>query len=119
MKQERFTELAQEALAASQQLAIQYKHIQWEVEHILLALLQQERGLVGDILRELNIEVETVKQQVEAALDRVAKATYETTQIYATPRVAQVLKLADEEARRLKDEYISTEIGRASCRERV
>ena len=109
MKQERFTELAQEALAASQQLAIQYKHIQWEVEHILLALLQQERGLVGDILRELNIEVETVKQQVEAALDRVAKATYETTQIYATPRVAQVLKLADEEAKRLKDEYISTE----------
>ena len=109
MKQERFTELAQEALAASQQLAIQYKHIQWEVEHILLALLQQERGLVGDILKELNIEVETVKQKVEAALERVAKATYETTQIYATPRVAQVLKLADEEAKRLKDEYISTE----------
>ncbi|MEE9365240.1 MAG: Clp protease N-terminal domain-containing protein, partial [Dehalococcoidales bacterium] len=50
MRQERFTELAQEALAASHQLAIQYKHIQWEVEHILLALLQQERGLVGDIL---------------------------------------------------------------------
>ncbi len=109
MKQERFTELAQEALAASQQLAVEYKHIQWEVEHILLALLQQERGLVGDILKELNIEVETVKQKIEAALDRVAKATYETTQIYATPRVAQVLKLADEEAKRLKDEYISTE----------
>ena len=109
MRQERFTELAQEALAASQQLAIQYKHIQWEAEHILLALLQQERGLVGDILKELNIDAEAVKQELEAALDKVAKATYETTQIYATPRVAQVLKLADDEANRLKDEYISTE----------
>ncbi|HET6478130.1 MAG TPA: AAA family ATPase [Dehalococcoidales bacterium] len=109
MRQERFTELAQEALAASQQLAIQYKHIQWEVEHILLALLQQERGLVGDILKELNIDTEAVKREMEAALEKVAKATYETTQIYATPRVAHVLKLAEEEANRLKDEYISTE----------
>jgi len=67
-QEERFTELAQEALAASQELVRQYKHSQWDVEHILLALLQQERGLVGDILREFNIDVEAVRQQVEATL---------------------------------------------------
>ncbi|MFQ6122676.1 MAG: ATP-dependent Clp protease ATP-binding subunit [Dehalococcoidales bacterium] len=109
MRQERFTELAQEALAASQELVRQYHHTQWDVEHILLALLQQERGLVGDILRELNIDVETVRQQVEAALDRSPKVAYETGQIYATPRVAQLLKIASDEADRLKDEFISTE----------
>ncbi len=69
MRQERFTELAQEALAASQELVHQYKHSQWDIEHILLALLQQEAGLVGDILRELNVDAEAVRQQVEAALD--------------------------------------------------
>ena len=109
MRQERFTELAQEALAASQELVRQYKHSQWDVEHILLALLQQERGLVGDILREFNIDVEAVRQQVEATLEKTPKVTYETGQIYATPRVAQLLKMANDEADRLKDEFISTE----------
>ena len=53
MRQERFTEQAQEALAASQQLVRQFKHSQWDVEHILLALLQQEKGLIGDIIKEI------------------------------------------------------------------
>ena len=64
MRQERFTEQAQEALAASQQLVGQHHHTQWDVEHILLALLLQEKGLVGDILRELGVDVEAVRQQV-------------------------------------------------------
>ena len=54
MKQEKFTEQAQDAISASQQLAMQFHHSQWDVEHILLALLLQQRGLVGDILKELN-----------------------------------------------------------------
>jgi len=109
MKQERFTELAQEALAASQEIVHQYKHNQWDVEHILLALLQQEKGLVGDILTELKIDMEAVRQQVETTLEKVPKVTFETGQIYATPRVAQMLKIASDEAERLKDEFISTE----------
>jgi ATP-dependent Clp protease ATP-binding subunit ClpC len=109
MRQERFTELAQEALAISQELVRQYKHTQWDVEHVLLALLQQEKGLVGDILKELKIDVERVTQEVEAALEKVPKVAFESGQIYATPRIAQMLKMADEEANRLKDEFISTE----------
>ena len=109
MKQERFTELAQEALTASQEIVRQYQHSQWDVEHVLLSLLQQERGLVGDVLNELNVNATEVKQSVETALGKVSKVTYDSGQIYATPRIAQLLKLADEEANRLKDEYISTE----------
>jgi ATP-dependent Clp protease ATP-binding subunit ClpC len=109
MRQERFTEQANEALAQSQELVRQYRHSQWDVEHVLLALLQQEKGLVGDILRELRIDVDTVRQQVAATLERTPKLAYETPQIYATPRVAQLLQAATAEADRLKDEFIGTE----------
>jgi len=109
MKQERFTEQAQEALTLSQQLVQQYHHSQWDVEHILLALLQQERGLVGDILRELGVDAEAVKQEVVAVLEKSPKIAYETPQIYATPRIAQLLQAAGAEADRLKDEFIGIE----------
>ena len=61
MRQERFTEQAQEALQASQQMAMQYKHSQWDVEHILLALLIQRQGLVGEILKELNVDIDDTR----------------------------------------------------------
>ncbi len=109
MKQERFTEQAQEALAASQQIATQFKHSQWDVEHILLALLVQEGGLVGKILAELGAKVEAVRDEVEAALQKAPKVAYETTQIYATPRIAQLIKTAGDKASDFKDEFISTE----------
>jgi ATP-dependent Clp protease ATP-binding subunit ClpC len=109
MRQERFTEQAQEAISASQQLAMQYQHSQWDVEHILLALLLQKQGLVGDILKELNVDVEAIRNQVEATLDKTPKVAYQTGQIYATPRIGMLMSKADEEANRLKDEFISTE----------
>ena len=109
MKQERFTERAQEALNASQQTAMQLHHGQWDVEHILLALLMQQEGLVGDILEELNIDAETIRNEIETALQKTPKVAYETTQIYATPRIAQLLKTANERADEFKDEFISTE----------
>ena len=109
MRQERFTEQAQEALATSQELVRHYHHSQWDVEHILLALLKQEKGLVGDIMTELGVDIEAVRREVEAALDKMPKITYETTQFYMTPRINTLFAAADAEARRLKDEFIGTE----------
>lgn len=109
MQQERFTEQTQQALAASQELVRQYQHSQWDIEHILLALLMQQQGLVGEILKELKVDVEAVRNETEAALDKTPKVAHEAGQIYATPRVAQLLKQATDEADRLKDEFISTE----------
>jgi len=109
VRQERFTEQAWDAIVASQQLVGQFHHNQWDVEHILFALLMQERGLVGDILQELGVDVGEVKRQVEAVLERMPKISYETTQIYATPRINALLGTADAESRRLQDEFIGTE----------
>ena len=109
MKQEKFTEQAQEALAASQELVRQYHHSQWDVEHILLALLQQQAGLVSDILKGLDVDIEAARQQIIATLEKSPKVTYETPQIYATPRIARLIEAASAEADRLKDEFIGTE----------
>ncbi len=109
MRQDRFTEQAQEVLAASQELVRRYRHSQWDVEHILLALLQQERGLTAEILGELKVDPEAVKRRVESALAKTPRVAYEGAQIYATPRTARLLENAAAEAERLKDEFISTE----------
>ena len=109
MTSERFTEQAQEVLAASQELVRRYRHNQWDVEHILLALLEQEKGITQEILRELGVDVKAVKQRVETTLERFPKVAYETTQIYATPRISALLENANREADRLKDEFVSTE----------
>jgi len=109
LKPERFTEQAQEVLATSQELVRRYRHNQWDVEHILLALLEQEKGITGDILRMLGVDVEAIKHRVEATLEGFPKVAYETTQIYATPRISALLENASGEADRLKDEFVSTE----------
>jgi ATP-dependent Clp protease ATP-binding subunit ClpC len=111
MKQERFTEQAQEALQQSQEIVREFRHSQWDVEHVLLALLRQEKGLVGEIMSELHINAETVRQQLVRALERLPKLTYESAQaqMYATPRVASLLQSAVAEADRLKDEFVGTE----------
>jgi len=109
LRPERFTEQAQEVLAASQELVRRYRHNQWDVEHILLALLEQEKGITGDILQLLGVDIEAVKQRVEATLESFPKVAYEAGQIYATPRISALLENADREADRLKDEFVSTE----------
>ncbi len=109
MKPERFTEQAQEVLEASQELVRRYRHNQWDVEHILLALLEQEKGITGDILQMLGVDIEAVKQRVGATLESFPKIAYEATQIYATPRISALLENANGEADRLKDEFVSTE----------
>ena len=109
MKPERFTEQAQEVLAASQELVRRYRHNQWDVEHILLALLEQEKGVTRDILQMLGVDIDPVKKRVESTLESFPKIAYEATQIYATPRISALLENANREADRLKDEFVSTE----------
>jgi ATP-dependent Clp protease ATP-binding subunit ClpC len=109
LKPERFTEQAQEVLAASQELVRRYRHNQWDVEHVLSALLEQEKGITKDIFQALGADVDAVKKRVGATLESFPKVTYEAGQIYATPRIAALLENANKEADRLKDEFVSTE----------
>ncbi|MFC1926724.1 ATP-dependent Clp protease ATP-binding subunit [Chloroflexota bacterium] len=109
MRPDKFTEQAQEVLATSQELVRNYHHSQWDVEHILAALLRHEGGLTNEILEALGVDSEQVLQKVEQVLERSPKVSHEEGQIYATPRVASVLQAASNEADRLKDEFVGAE----------
>jgi ATP-dependent Clp protease ATP-binding subunit ClpC len=109
MRPERFTEQAREVLATSQGIASRYHHVQWDVEHILLALLEQKDGLTSQVLEKLGADVAAIKAHVEDSLARAPKATSESAQIYATPRIARLMDSVGHEADRLKDDFISTE----------
>ena len=115
MRQERFTEQAQEVLGASQQIVSRYRNSMWDVEHIFLALLEQENGLAAEILKHLNVNLTAMKKRVSDTLSSYPKiadqprSTIGGIQIYPTPRVAQMLQAAIGEADRLNDEYVGVE----------
>lgn len=108
----RFTTKAQEALAKAQEIMLQQNHNQLDTEHIMLALLQQDDGLVPQMLGTLNVDTRQLEQRLEEALrprPHVSFGQSGQAQYYLTPRAKRVLELAEREAARLKDEYVGTE----------
>jgi ATP-dependent Clp protease ATP-binding subunit ClpB len=104
---DRFTERSQEALTAAQQAAQQLQHATVEPEHLLLALLEQQDGLVPTLLRRMEVQPETMSARLRASLENRPKQIGGEPQIGAALRA--VLMSAFEEMNRLKDEYVSTE----------
>jgi len=109
MNPPKFTEQAQEVLAASQELVRSLRHSQWDVEHVLLALLRQEGGVTSEILKELGVAIEPVRDRVAKALERGPTTAYEAAQIYPTPRIESLLRAAASEADRFRDEFVGSE----------
>ena len=109
MRQDRFTQQAQEVLAASQEMVRQQRHSQWDVEHVLLALLQHQDGLAARILDTMGVDVRALTARVADTLARAPKLAYDVVQVYTTPRIVKMLETANAEAERLKDEYVGVE----------
>src|SRR5689334_10941781 len=108
---ERFTERAQEALSRAQQILQEMRHNQLDVEHLLLALLDQPEGLAGQILTRLGVDVTLLRQRVTESLLATPRSFGGSGggQVYMTPRLKFVFDRAIDEANRLHDEYVSTE----------
>ncbi len=112
MRFDRFTERAQDAAARAYEILQRYGHNQVDTEHILLALLEQPEGVIPQILDKLSVDQELIKRRLDDVLRASPKAAIYgggTGQVFITPRVKRIIDLANEEANRLKDEYISTE----------
>jgi len=109
MRQDRFTEGAQEVLAASQELVRKERHSQWDVEHVLMALLSHEGGAAPAIFEKLGADRAKLREAVGKALAKAPKLAYDVVQIYTTPRIVRMLESANAEAERLKDEYVGVE----------
>jgi ATP-dependent Clp protease ATP-binding subunit ClpC len=113
MRLDRFTERAQDAAQRAVEIMTRYGHTQIDVEHLLLALLEQPEGVIPQILERLGVDVDVVQQRLDDVLKDSPKAGVYGSggvgQVFITPRVKRVLDLANDEANRLKDDYISTE----------
>jgi ATP-dependent Clp protease ATP-binding subunit ClpC len=108
-KESDFTEQAREAIATSQNLLREYRHSQWDVEHVLLALLRLPQGLPSRILAQAHVDPDLLADRVETALRQSPRLGVVAQTIYATPRLQQVLDDARAEAERLRDKFISAE----------
>ncbi len=112
MRFDRFTERAQEAAQRAAEIIQRYGHNQIDTEHILLALIEQPEGVISQILEMLNVDTRALTERLDYILRTSPKANIfggGAGQIFITPRVKRIIDLANEEANRLKDEYISTE----------
>jgi ATP-dependent Clp protease ATP-binding subunit ClpC len=109
MRQDRFTEQAQEVLQSSQEMVRQHRHSQWDVEHVFLAALSHKDGLARRIFEKLGVHAEDVIEEVARYLGKAPKLGYDVVQIYTTPRVVRMLEAANAEADRLKDEFVGVE----------
>ena len=110
MQIEKLTLKAQEALQEAKAIAERKNHQQIEVEHLLLALLEQKEGIVVPILQKLGGNTDLIVSQLEQELSRIPKVTGGGAgQVYLSSRVNEILNIAWKEAEKLTDEYVSTE----------
>jgi len=108
----RFTEKAQEAVRSAQSTAVRYGQQQIDVEHLMAALLEQEGGLAPSILAKAGVNVPSLTRRIEAELERLPKVSGPSggpDQIYVSQRLNRLLTAAEDEAKKLKDEYVSVE----------
>jgi len=108
MNLNKYTEKAQEAVLAAQQLAEQSSHAQIEPEHLLVALIDQREGIVPEILRKLGLDPTSLGREAKTLLAQMPQA-YGGSQPGLSPRLKLVTDMAQAEAERLKDEFVSTE----------
>lgn len=109
MQFNKFTVKAREAIENSRIIAEKNDHQQIDVEHLLLALLEQKEGIVTPILQKLGADKNQIIMNVDEEIKKIPKVYGEGRQIYISPRLERVLSNSFAEASRLKDEYVSTE----------
>ena len=110
MDMNRFTQMAQSALTSAQETAAEYGHQQIESGHLLVSLLRQENGVVPSIISRLGRDASAVERGVEEILARTPRVTGTGTgTAYISPALSGILRNAETESKKLKDDFISTE----------
>ncbi len=108
----RLTQKSQEALLVAQNDAVKRGHLGVDGEHLLLALLEQSGGLIPRLLEKMGVSVGVLRDTVRKELDRRPSQSgpgFQADKVYLTQRLSQALVQAEEESKRLKDEYVSVE----------
>jgi ATP-dependent Clp protease ATP-binding subunit ClpB len=112
MDLQKFTQKSQEALQDAQARAVRRGNTEVDIEHLVSSLAQQEGGLIPRLFEKMDVPLQPFIDEVERELDKRPKVTgpgIEPGKVYLTSRLAQSFVKAEEEAKRLKDEYVSVE----------
>src|SRR3990172_1517436 len=109
MRLDKFTIKSQEALQDAQQRAEAMEQQEVSPEHLLLALISQEGGVVSPILQRIGVNTRLLRGQIEDALKRLPRIYGASGEVYVSHRLKAVLDSAMQEARDLKDEFVSVE----------
>ncbi len=112
MNAEKLTQKSQEALQLAQTKAVTFGHQQVDVGHLLVALVEPKDGLVARLLERSKVPVDAFVGAVEAELRKLPKVTgpgFAADKIYLTQELAAVLAAAEQQAAKMKDEYVSVE----------
>ena len=112
MNTNQFTQKTMEALQAAQRLAIEYSNQALEEEHMLVALTQQQDGLIPQLLTKMNVDpgtFETAAAEKVSQLPHVTGSGRDPDKVYISNELDQALTAAEKQAQQMKDEYISVE----------
>src|SRR5687767_8981264 len=109
MQLDRFTIKSQEALQQALRLAADRRNTEAAPEHLLLALLDQEEGIVGPVLRKVGADPAAIRSQIGGKLDRLPTITAGAKEPATSRELLDVLRAAEREMGKLGDEYLSTE----------
>ncbi len=112
MRIEKFTDNAKEAIYKAQNILIDLKHRELDVEHLFLGLLDTDNSPVSEILSKFGVSPKIIKERLKRSLEKIPQieyGSYPVNQIYITPRLNDVFKIAEEEAKKMGDEYIASE----------
>ncbi|HFB67382.1 MAG TPA: AAA family ATPase, partial [Calditrichae bacterium] len=109
MNLDKFTIKAQEALGEAQQLVISLGQQQLEPEHVLKVMVEDSEGIIPVILKKLGVDPKDVSAQLDLAIDKFPKVQGTPGQVYASPKFNQIINVSLNEAKKLQDEYVSTE----------
>jgi ATP-dependent Clp protease ATP-binding subunit ClpB len=107
MQLDRYTQKAQEAIAAAQQAAQGMDSPVLDAEHLLHALIEPDDGVPAETLRRMGVDLPALRDELAGILGR--RARIQGGSLSLDPRAKRALELAEQEARRLGDEYVSTE----------
>ena len=112
MNAQKFTQKSLEAIQEAQNLSVEHQNMQLEEEHLLLALLTQEQGLIPQLLLKMNVPVEAVQNDARRAVEALPHVTgsgREAGKIYISSGVDKVLNTAEKNADGMKDDFVSVE----------
>ena len=112
MDPNKLTTKSQEAIQAAQSMATRYGHVEVDGEHLFLALLEQQDGLVPRLFQKMDVPVDRMRERVREELEKKARVSgpgVESGKVYVTQRLNMLMVKAESEAQRLKDEYVSVE----------